>query len=352
MALFRTGKPNVKALAKRGDEDGLMAAAAYQDLIPAPGGGVVDRGGAVRGEAILALGALGRKAAPTAVRAALTDPMDAVRTAAVRVLFVRQDAPSLAAALAWLPAHQGHARALAIRALAELRRPESALPVATALLQVSDDARLEDDEATLLALLLDADGAGDARTEVVELLLEALADEREARADRAEELLVRIPQVSTEGVIAELQAGPAAHRAAAVLAQIKDTRALEPLMEGLLHRDPRVRAECAGALGELRDPAAVEALIRASRDPEHRVRAQAGWALDRPGTVALVVGVSTMLRPVIEEAFTAAQGRPALGEAKGGAENGDSERAPAPDAASAELLERLLAGSDDVAGGG
>jgi HEAT repeat protein len=350
MALFRSSKPNVKALAKRGDADGLVAAAGYQDLIPAPGEGMLDRGAQVRQEAIAALAVLGPEAGADAVKAARADPSDDVRIAAVRVLFAREDAVSLAAALGWLPADRGHSRPLAIRALLELRRPACAPSLTRALVSAPGDAPVGDDEATLLKLLLDADNGADASGEVVEELLVALADERDPVADRAEELLVLIAPISTEGVIAELGAGAAPHRAAAVLAQIKDTLALEPLMEGLHHRDARVRAECAGALGELRDPAAVEALIRASRDPEHRVRAQAGWALDRLGMVALVVGVSTMIRPMIREAVEAGEARPALTKAENGGTAEDEDGEHLRKGISPEALERLLAGSDEVRG--
>jgi HEAT repeat protein len=346
MALFRTGKPNVKALARRRDTAALVAAAGFQDLMPGADGGTVDRGAQVRAEAILALGGLGPDIATHAVEAALADPSDAVRVAAIRVLFTREEATPLAAALASLPADFGSARALAIRALAELRRPESAPALTAALIRAPDDAPVGDDEATLLAILLEADEGSDATSQVVEELLLALADEREAVADRAEELLAMVAPASTEGVIAELRAGAAPHRAAAVLARIKDTRALESLLEALHHRDPRVRAQSATALGELRDPAAVEALIHASRDPEHRVRAQAGWALDRLGMVALVVGVSTMIRPMILEAMAAAESRPALTEAGNGSSSGGAEDDPAPDPTSPQALERLLAGTE------
>jgi hypothetical protein len=275
---------------------------------------------------------------------------------------------SLATALAWLPEDRGHSRPLAIRALAELRHPSSAPSLVRSIVGASGDDPVGDDEATLLKLLLEDDEDGDASSEVVEELLVALADERDPVAERAEELLAVIAPASTEGVIAELNAGAAPHRAASVLGQIKDMRALEPLMDGLLHRDARVRAGCAGALGELRDPAAVEALILASRDPEHRVRAQAGWALDRLGMVALVVGVATMIRPMIREAVEAGDERPALTKAENGRtasagngrtaslENGrtaDAESAEAvPESISPEALERLLAGTDEVRGVG
>lgn len=350
MALFRTGKPNVKALAKRGDANGLVAAAGFQDLIPAAGEGMLDRGAEIRHEAILALGQIGPEAGTEAVHAALSDPADEVRVAAIRVLFAREDAMPLATALAWLPVDNGQSRPLAIRALLELRPPDCAPSLAVALVREPGNAPVGEDEAALLKLLLDAGESSDAAGEAIEKLLVALADERDPVADRAEELLALIAPFGVDGVIAELKAGAAPHRAASVLAEVKDTRALKPLMEGLLHRDPRVRAECARALGELRDPAAVEALIRATRDSDHRVRAQAGWALDRLGMVALVVGVSTLVRPMILEALADAESRPALAPAENGASGngGPADEAPAFEAISPEELERLLAGTKEA----
>src|ERR687895_158661 len=293
MALFRTGKPNVKALAKRGDEDGLVAASGYQDLIAAPDGGMLDRGAAIRTEAILALGRLGPEAGTEAVRAALSDPADAVRVAAIRVLFAHRAAVSLASALAWLSADHGHSRALAIRALLELRVPECAPALAVALVNATGEAPVGDDEAALLQLLVHAATGADTAADAVEELLIALADERDPVADRAEELLVLIAPVSTEGVIAELKAGAAPHRAAAVLAQIKDTR-----------------------------------------------------ALDRLGMVALVVGVATMIRPIVHEAISDAEVKPALTEADKHARGNGDGGVPAPDTISQGELERLLAGSE------
>ena len=349
MALFRYRKPNVKALVRRGDAAALVAAAGYQDLIPAPDGGMVDRGAEVRQEAVLGLGTMGPEVGTEAVLAALSDHSDHVRVAAIRVLFARQEATPLATALAWLPADRGHSRRLAMKAVAELRRPDSAPALTSGLLHAPGDDPVDDDSARLLIWLLEADEGSDTAGEVVELLVAALADERDAVCERAEELLALMAPASTEGVIAELKAGEAPHRAAAVLACIKDTRALEPLMEALLHRDARVRAESAAALGELRDPAAVEALIHATRDSDHRVRAQAGSALDQLGMVALVVGVSTLVRPMILEAMSAPEGRPALPSPEQDTEptNGATPD-PAPEPPTADLLERLFVRPDDV----
>ena len=339
MALLRPPKPNVKALARRGDADALVAAAGYQDLVPGSDGAMIDRGAAVRREAILALGGLGPESGREAVYAAITDPADEVRLTAIRVLQARQDAMGLAAGLGWLPAEHGPARGVAIAALAELRRPESAPLVARALAHALDDAPVEDEAAALLTLLLSAHDASGVERDVVAELVGALADDREAVADRAEGLLELIAPVSTQGLIAELRSGTVPHRAAAVMSRTKDPSALKPLMEGLLHAEPRVRAECAKALGELSDPAAIEALIRASRDPEHRVAAQADRALDRLGTVALMVRLSTVILDAV-----GAGGRPVLPKAaKGASDEADAQAGPPPAAMSASR--QLRAGS-------
>jgi len=253
------------------------------------------------------------------------------------VLYAREDAGELAEALGWLPADRGHARRLAVQAIAELRQPDAARTLARALVRANGEHPVGDEEAGLLRTLLEAAESSDVTSGVIEELLSALAAGREVVADRAEELLADLAPDSVDGVIAELSGGKGAVRAAAVLGRIKDSRTMEPLVDALGHRDARVRAEAAAALGELRDPSAVDPLMRATRDPDHNVRAQAGWALDRLGTVAVMVGVSHLVRPMIHEAVNEAiQGLPgpadpmrALPRGDGQDGNGQDERAPA-----------------------
>jgi HEAT repeat protein len=349
MGLFRSGKPNVKAAARRGDVDALVAAVGYQNLMPGPDGRAVDGGVAVRREAILALGEMGPEVGAEAVTAALSDHSDHVRVAAIHVLYARGQATPLAAALTWLPRNHGHSRPLAMRALAELRQPDSAPGLTAALVLARGDDPIDEDDATLLILLLQADEGSDIAAEVVEQLLVALADEDETVSGRAEDLLALIAPTSIEGLIAELKAGAAPHRAAAALARIKDTRALEPLMEGLRHRDASVRAESARALGELRDPAAVEALIHATRDPHHEVRARAGSALDKLGMVALVVGVSTLVRPILLEAVADVARRPAIPEHATGAAGETSANGTAAREGDAEAAAQAPAADNETA---
>jgi HEAT repeat protein len=71
--------------------------------------------------------------------------------------------------------------------------------------------------------------------------------------------------------------------AAEALGEIKDPRAVEPLIAALKDAEWRVRAAAAYALGEIKDPRAVEPLIAALKDAEWRVREAAAQALDHLG---------------------------------------------------------------------
>jgi HEAT repeat protein len=296
------GVPSVRTLALQRDVEGLVDATTFQDLLPGSDGGTVDLGAQVREQAILALGSLGPGAGNGSITGSLADSSDRVRMAAVQVLHDRGDSEALAEALAWLPAGVGNSRQLAIEALTDLDRPDSARTLAAALVRTGGEDPIGDDEQALLLAFVQGDSV--AASGVVEELVSALSDERPIVANRAEHLLAELGSASIEGVIAELRAGAAPQRAAAVLGRIKATRAMDSLVEALDHPAASVRAESAAALGELRDPAAVEPLLRATRDTDHAVRAQAGWALDRIGTVAVIVGVSHLVRPMIQEAVS------------------------------------------------
>ncbi|HEU0025240.1 MAG TPA: HEAT repeat domain-containing protein [Thermoleophilaceae bacterium] len=295
------GKPNVRALARGGDIDGLIEAARYQDLVRRVDGLVTDAGVAIREEAIRTLGEkAGDRAAETLVRA-LSDPSDRVRCAAVVALYERGDADVLATAAASLREEHGESHSAAFRALFELRKPGSARALVSALLEREDERPVGEMEASIVEALLEAEGPGAERA-IADLLMSALSHDREAVADRAEDLAELLAPASVDVLMAELSQGQAPFRAAAVLGRIRDARALEALVAGLAHPDPMVRRECCVALGELRDPIATEPLLRATRDPEHMVRARAGAALDRIGTAAVAVSVASLLRPLLDAA--------------------------------------------------
>jgi HEAT repeat protein len=301
--VFDKRKPNVKSLARKGDVDGLIQAASHSEVIPGADGTPVDVGAAIREEALFALRDVAPDRAGNVFVTALADPSDRVRCAAVVALYERGDAEQLAVAVAKLPASAGKARTIATRALFELRRPESSARLAHALVHRQDHYPMSEDDAALVTAMLRAEERAEAASDVVQLLVAALGDEREIVVERAEALLVRLGSASTDPLLSELSNGAFPHRAATLLAEIKDARALQPLVEALSHPDPRVRGQSCFALGELRDPAAVEPLLHATRDQDHRVRVLAGAALDGMGTAAVAVSVAALLRPMIGEAL-------------------------------------------------
>ncbi|MBD0282204.1 MAG: HEAT repeat domain-containing protein [Thermoleophilaceae bacterium] len=330
-------KPNIRALVRREDIEGLERAAAYQDLRPTPQGSVSDFGTPVRAEAILALGSLDSEGDNSALARALRDAADLVRSAAVRALHTRGEAGLLVEALRWLPGDEGHSRKLALQAVFDLKEFVSAPAIADALVHREDEEVLSEDDAPLVLGLLEGAPA-DERYQLIKLLVTALGDERGIVADRAAELLVRLAPMSTEGVVAELREGSAAAEAAYVLGRIANPDTVDALVDALGHRNPRVRAESAAALGELQDPASVEPLLEATRDRDHGVRRQARLALDRLGNTAVIAGVAALLEPMIQEAVRAAicglageerdraspSGKPARPESRAHGSNGGS----------------------------
>jgi HEAT repeat protein len=304
--LLRTRRPNVAALADKEDMEGLVSAAGFQELSRKRDGQALDRGAEIRAQAVSALGELGHEAGNRAVARALRDPSDSVRSTAVRVLYQHGEVAPLAQALSWLPAESGDSRALALRALLELKKPGTAQAVSRALVWAAGDQPLADLDVALVHTLMQADTGADVANEVVDELLTALSDDREEVIERAEVLLVRLAPASIQGVIAEFEGGRSPERAAAMLGRMGDPRALQPLIEALDHREVSVRMQAASALGELRQAAAVEPLFRATRDHSRDVRSEAARALDSIGTAAVIIGMSAMVRPLVAEAVVSA----------------------------------------------
>ncbi len=305
MRVFDKRKPNVQALARKGDVDGLIKAAGHTELIPEPDGRTtVDVGVRIREEALLALRDVAPERAGPVFVTALGDSSDRVRTAAVVALYERGDSERLAEAVVRLPAARGQARATAVQALLKLHHAGSSSKLANALVYRPDYDALSEEEKALIPALLRAEERPEAAGEVVDLLISALADAQEIVAERAEALLVRLGPASTEALVRELAAGATPDRAAAVIGEIKDARALQPLVAGLCHPDAGVRSQCCSALGKLRDPAAVEPLLQATQDPEHEVRVLASAALDSLGTAAIALSIAALLRPMLGEAVT------------------------------------------------
>jgi HEAT repeat protein len=209
-------------------------------------------------------------------------------------LYERRDVDRLAEAIRVLVPTAGHARPIAARAFLQLRAAGSSRKLAEALVHRDDDLPLDAADASLLVELVRTEQQPEAPEDVVATLISALADARSIVAERAEALLTALGGLSTRALVQELADGAAPHRAAAVLREIKDPVALEPLVAALSHPDARVRSQSCLALGDFGDPATVEPLLHATRDPEHTVRVHAGAALDSLGTAAIAVSVAAL----------------------------------------------------------
>ena len=288
------GGPDVAALLERGDLEGLIDAAKFEKPRQAADGRKMDKGVHVREQAILALGQIGLKPGRSAVLAALRDPEDAVRSAAVRVLSERGDVLALARSLGALP--PGRALALAVRAIMELRTTPVVRATAASLIHRPGEGPLTQAEVEYLLRLTQSDSECRPLRGVVRELLNALRTAPNVASARAEDLLVRLAPQSTPIIIAELERGAAPARSAAVLGRIGDAGAVEPLVQALDHPTSSVRVEAARSLGMLRDTRAVEPLLGATRDPIAEVRSAAARALDDMGTAAIIVGVTALLR--------------------------------------------------------
>jgi len=77
------------------------------------------------------------------------------------------------------------------------------------------------------------------------------------------------------------------------LGQIGDTRAVDPLIISLTHKESKVREYAAAALGKLRDSRAVESLIAALSDEQERVR---WYAADSLGKIGDPICVESLIK--------------------------------------------------------
>ena len=84
-----------------------------------------------------------------------------------------------------------------------------------------------------------------------------------------------------EGMVVALKNPFLARMAARALGELRDERAVEPLIEALHDRNEDVRCLAAKSLGEIGDPRAEEPLEMASRDEYRQVRDSAAGAIRR-----------------------------------------------------------------------
>jgi HEAT repeat protein len=118
-------------------------------------------------------------------------------------------------------------------------------------------------------------------------LIDALQTGESVIREEAVSILGRIGEAAVEALIGTMQAADPATRVLAIrsLIQIRDPRAVSPLIISLRDKNEEVRTIAAHALGDLRDAKAIMPLIRALRDPSKQVRDQAVDALATIGDV-------------------------------------------------------------------
>jgi len=104
------------------------------------------------------------------------------------------------------------------------------------------------------------------------------------------------------------------YRVAMFLGDIRDSRAIEPLIRALKYRVSSVRWEAAFALGKIGDLRAVEPLIQALEDVVENVRWKAAWALGKIGDVRAVEPLIQALKD--RDEYVRKYAAQALGEIK------------------------------------
>lgn len=144
-----------------------------------------------------------------------------------------------------------------------------------------EDWALREDAATLLGEFRDPRAVGP--------LVEALHDEDRAVRDAATGALRNIGQAAVPALIAALQDpnGNVQEIAVAVLKDLPDPRAVEPLLGCLTNKNWIVRMHAAKGLGIVGDPRAIAHLVPLLTDQVKAVRVDATDALARIGRPAL-----------------------------------------------------------------
>jgi HEAT repeat protein len=144
-----------------------------------------------------------------------------------------------------------------------------------------EDWALREDAATLLGEFRDPRAVGP--------LVEALRDEDRAVRDAATGALRKIGLAAVPALLAALKDpnGNVQEIAVALLKELPDPRAVEPLIECLTNRNWIVRMHAAKGLGVVGDARAVEHLIPLLTDDVKAVRVDATDALARIGRPAL-----------------------------------------------------------------
>jgi len=275
---------------------GLTGALEHSDFVFDRQGGRVDLGAPVRRDAVDALADQTDPQVIADLVKRLSDEHEAVRLSAIRALRGRHEdqvVRALAGGAASWPVPEGNAsRTEALGALLDIDDPRTLELLVIAMVHRDGDRPLgEVDEGVLGAVLAtDGDTAGDVAWRVVP----ALSHDRVEVRLRAETMLGWLAPHSVEPLVAALERPEMRGRAAQVLGEVRDSRAVGPLIDMVFDHDPAVRRTVVRALGQIKDPSAALVLLRSSRDPDYGVRSAALGALDELGTAGVMMAIAEL----------------------------------------------------------
>jgi HEAT repeat protein len=352
LGLFRKRTTNVGRLQRRGNVEGLVAAAQHRDTFVDRDGSVVDVGGPVRREAVLALADIEDPRARAAARDALADADLSVRLAALESVRRTHDEDALPDAIQMAFAAVAHGEAAGeavLGSLIQLAEPARANLYARGLIAHPSGELLHPQELRLFDEVIGSAPAEFQQRLIDELVVVMGTADADGQA-RAAGFLVALGDSAIEPAIRALGNPRTRLGAAVALGFLRSQRAVEPLLATVTDADAAVRRVAVRALGEIKDGRAVEALLSAARDEDYGVRAAAIKAIDSLGTLAVIQSVATL---VGSEALPAG-GEPARRlEQPAGSQPGvqpDGDPAPAPRAPApvrpAQALRRLLGRPD------
>jgi len=275
---------------------------------------------AERGQAAFLLGKMGERAAPAVPfligmfgdYAVLQPGFSGTKTSpseeAARALIVIGK-PAFRPLVEALGNEDPDVRREAIWTLGNMQDPRALRPLTEAMQQGEGDTRsqaamalgwLNDSRAVppLMAALQDEDTEVRRRAAMalgrhkdprsVEPLAAALRDREESVVYVAADALANVGRPAVDSLILCLEDDVMLARLGGVLAlgqlasrNVRDDRAVEPLIAAMGDEDPKVRTYAVWALGWYRDPGSVPALVEALGDSEAAVRAEAAKALRR-----------------------------------------------------------------------
>jgi HEAT repeat protein len=316
----RGRKPRVAHLRRRGNLDGLVAAAGFRDEIVDRDGRLVDLGAPVRRDAVLALADFSEPEALAAVAGAIGDDSVAVRRAALSALVGRDDAVAVEAlaraVLTWGDQADLPARDEAAAALSMLEERDDGLVAETigfTYLILKEPPAADAMEMTILRRFL-ASASDDVVRRLVHEAIANLASRHPIRRARAGWFLAVFPEAGVGPLRAALAHPDVRLAAAEVLGAIGDSSALPDLTALLTVDDPSARRAAAFALARIRDPRAIEHLLPVAFDDDRSVREAAIEALDVFGTIALIWAVAMRPRSLPQTSTPFLEERRALTE--------------------------------------